>query len=104
MINITDIQERIKADFDNETAQATELINTAVASCRHLNDPRLIRCILFLTDKNIAKLKICLESAITDPHDIILWAEYIQSGPGDQTKRVRDFNKSFEQSEIDVRE
>ena len=50
------------------------------------------------------KSKNRIESAKTDSRDIIMWAEYIQSGPGDQTKRVRDFSKTFELSEIDVSE
>ncbi len=104
MINIPDIQERIKADFGPQAEEVFTLISAAVAGGRELNNPRIIRCIIFLADKNLEKLKVCLESAKTDSRDIIMWAEYIQSGPGDQTTRVRDFNKTFELSETDVRE
>lgn len=104
MTNIPDIDQRIKTDFGNQANEAFELIKTLVAGGRHLNDPRLIRCILFIADKNFEKLKIMIDSAKTDTRDIIMWAEYIQSGPGDQTKRVRDFRNTFELSETDVRE
>ncbi len=104
MTNTQDIQARIKTDFGAQAEEVFNLIGTAASGGRHLNDPRLIRCIIFLADCNIEKLKICLDSAKTDPRDIIMWAEYIQSGPGDQTKRVRDFSKTFELSETDVRE
>lgn len=104
MINTPDIQARIKSDFGTQAEEVFALISAAVGGGRELNNPRIIRCIIFLADKNIEKLKVCVESAKTDPRDIMLWAEYIQSGPGDQTKRIRDFNKTFELSEIDVRE
>jgi hypothetical protein len=104
LINIPDIREKIKSDFGAQAEEVFALISAAVGGGRELNNPRLIRCIIFLADKNIKKLKVCLDSAKTDPRDIIMWAEYIQSGPGDQTKRVRDFSKTFELSETDVRE
>ncbi|MBA2611298.1 MAG: hypothetical protein H0U95_04950 [Bacteroidetes bacterium] len=104
MTNIPDIQERIKTDFGVQAQEAFEHINAGVASARHLNDPRIIRCIIFLADRDIKKLTILIDSAKIDPRDIIMWAEYIQSGPGDQTTRVRDFSKTFDQSETDVRE
>ncbi|MBA3682808.1 MAG: hypothetical protein H0W73_16840 [Bacteroidetes bacterium] len=104
MINIPDIQEKIKADFDAQAEEVFKLINEFTAGGRHLNDPRIIRCIVFLADRDIKKLPILIDSAKTDTRDIIMWAEYIPSGPGDQTTRVRDFNKTFDQSEKDVRE
>ncbi len=104
MTNLPDIQKRINTDFGAKAAEVCELINGAIAGGRHLNDPRLIRCIIYLADKNFEKLKIIIDSAKTDPRDIIMWAEYMPSGPGDQTTRVRDFSKTFEDSETDVRE
>lgn len=104
MTNIQDIDNRIKADFGAQAEEAFQLLQALTSAGRHLNDPRLMRCIIYLADKNIVKLKVLIESAATDARDIFMWAEYIQSGPGDQTKRVRDFSKSFELAETDVRE
>ncbi|MEO6301828.1 MAG: hypothetical protein ABIP51_01530 [Bacteroidia bacterium] len=104
MTNIPDIHEKIKADFGAQAEEAFELIKAAIVGNGHLNDARIIRCIIFLADKKIEQLRSTIRKATIDPRDIMLWAEYIQSGPGDQTKRVRDFNKTFDQSENDVRE
>jgi len=104
MINIPDIQEKIKTDFVAQAEEVFELIKAAIAGSDHLNNPRIIRCIIFLADKNIEQLKKSIITATIDHRDIMLWAEYIQNGPGDQTTRVRDFNKTFALSETDVRE
>lgn len=104
MINIPDIQQKINSDFNSQANDVFELFKTLAAGGRHLNDPRIFRCILFLADKNFEKLKVLIDSAKTDTRDIIMWAEYMPSGPGDQTKRVRDFSKTFEESEKDVKE
>ncbi len=104
MLNTPDIQQKINSDFGAQANEVFELFKALTAGGRHLNDPRLFRCILFLADKNFEKLKILIDSAKTDTRDIIMWAEYIPSGPGDQTTRVRDFSKIFGEEEKDVRE
>ncbi len=104
MSNLPDIQQKINSDFAAQVNEVLELFKTLTAGGRHLNDPRLFRCILFLADKNFEKLKILIDNAKTDTRDIIMWAECMPSGPGDQTIRVRDFSKIFGEEEKDVRE
>lgn len=70
----------------------------------YLNLGRIIRCILFLADRDIEKLKKNIEVATYDPRDVMLWAEYIPAESDKKYKRVRDFNKPFDQAERNVRE
>lgn len=104
MINITDINERIKTDFGDKASDAFEILKDAVVKTDYLNHPRIIRCIIFLSDKNIEKLKSNIQTAINDPRDVMFWAEYTKRDIEQNPKRVRDFNKTFDQSETNVKE
>ncbi|MCF1750470.1 hypothetical protein [Mariniradius sediminis] len=75
MINITDINERIKTDFGDKASVAFEIFKDAIVKTDYLNHPRIIRCIIFLADKNIEKLKSHIQTAINDPRDVMFWAE-----------------------------
>lgn len=102
MINITDINEKISSDFGDKATEAFEILTASIAKAGHLNQPRIIRCIVFLADKNIEKLKVNTEAAISDPRDVMLWAEYANYSAGQHPKRIRDFSKTFDRSETDV--
>src|ERR1700749_829870 len=94
-----DIEERIESDFGNKALKVFEILNTAVSKTNYLNHNRIIRCILFLAEKDIDKLKSNIHFAENDPRDVMLWAEYLNRGQQEKPKRIRDFNKTFEESE-----
>jgi hypothetical protein len=102
--DLPDIQQRIKFDFDNKTAEANIIINAAIIQTNYLNHPRILRCILFLAKGDMDNLKKYIDIAIQDPRDVMLWAEYTDLHDGQTPKRIRDFNKTFEFCETDVKE
>ena len=104
MINTTDIRERIESDFGEKAGEAFKTIHEALTKTDYLNHDRIIRCIVFLTEKDIDKLKDCIETAAADPRDVMFWAEYTNLARGQKPRRIRDFNRAFDQCEIDVKE
>ena len=54
MNSITDIDEKIIADFGDKASEVFEILKAAIAKADHLNQPRILRCIVFLAEKNIA--------------------------------------------------
>lgn len=99
-----DIREKIKTDFGEKAAHILEILDEAIAKTDYLSTPRIIRCILFLADGNMDKLKKMIVNAQHDTRDVLLWAEYEQIGEPFHPKRIRDFNKTFDECEIDVNE
>ena len=104
MTHLTDINEKIKIDFGGNASVAFEILEEALEKTEYLNHPRIIRCIIFLAEKNIETLKLNIQAAIIDPRDVMYWAEYINRELEKSPKRVRDFNNTFDQSEIYVKE
>ena len=104
MIYPKDIKEKIDSDFAGKASQAYQILDEAISKTDYLNHNRIIRCIIFLADKDIDKLKKSIETATYDPRDVMLWAEYSDSDIEKTPKRIRDFNKTFDQSETDVQE
>ena len=51
------MDDKITADFGAQAAEAFKLIDTAITNNAQLNDPRTIRCLVFLSDKKIEGLK-----------------------------------------------
>ena len=80
------------------------MLNDAVLKTDYIGYNRIIRCIIFLADKDIEKLKTSIEEAVSDPRDVILWTEYENQGQNERPKRIRDFNKTFDQADKDVKE
>ncbi|OYU96576.1 MAG: hypothetical protein CFE21_09340 [Bacteroidetes bacterium B1(2017)] len=99
-----DILERIHSDFGDSANQANTILLDALHTVDYLNTDRTIRCILFLTNGNIKDLRNYIEAAIIDPRDVILWAEYEGLKATENPKRVRDFNKTFDECLNDVEE
>ena len=66
----------------------------------YLNSDRIIRCVIFLADNGIESFKSFLKSAKGDPRDVMYWAEYENRESLDNNKKVRNFNKSFEENKI----
>jgi len=104
MVDTFDIRERINSDFGDKASDVIKIFDEAISKADYLNQNRIIRCIIFLSDKDLNKLKKNIETATYDPRDVMLWAEYENRGQGEKIKRIRDFNKSFDQEDKDVRE
>ena len=98
-----DILAKIEDDFEDDKYQAIEIINGALNATEYLRNDRIIRCIIFLADKDIQKLKKSIEVGRTDPRDVMYWAEYVNRKSLDNNKRVRDFNKRFDQNDLTIK-
>lgn len=99
-----DIIARIKADFGNNSDKALIMIKDAINKTDYLKTDRIIRCILFLAKGSLIELNINIETATFDTRDIMLWAEYEKLNGDLNYKRLRDFNKTFEDCSINVKE
>jgi galactose-1-phosphate uridylyltransferase len=104
MIFKEDIIKRIQTDFGMESNKAIEILNQAIHKTDYLNLDRIIRCIVFESKGNLNDLQKNIKAATNDPRDIMLWAEYEKLSDNFNYKRIRDFNKTFEESTINVRE
>ncbi|MGN6647683.1 MAG: hypothetical protein ACTHJT_14270 [Cytophaga sp.] len=102
MVFKEDITTRITADFGQEASEAIRRLHAAVSKTVDLNTDRIIRCIVFLAAGNLTTLDKHIKAAALDPRDVMLWAEY--EVHGDNPKRIRDFNKTFEASSEDIHE
>ena len=99
-----DIRNKIESDFGDNASDVFRILDEAVSKADYLNHNRIIRCILFLAEKDIDKLKKNIQAANYDPRDVMLWAEYFNKGQEQQPKRIRDFNKTFDECETNVKE
>ena len=104
MIYTKDIDDKIKSDFGDKASDVLRIFEEAISEAGYLNHSRIIRCILFLAEKDIDKLKRNIQIAIQDPRDVMFWAEYLNKGQDEKPKRIRDFNKTFDECENDVKE
>ena len=104
MINTPDIMNRIQADFGRNADDAVKILEEATSKYDYLNDDRIIRCIIFLSEKKVEGLKHRINQAMEDTRDVMLWAEYTNLEANETPKRVRDFNKTFETCENGVME
>jgi uncharacterized protein YfaA (DUF2138 family) len=98
-----DITERIRADFKDLATEATDIIMKSISKTDYLETDRIIRCIIYLSEGDLPKLSKYIETAINDPRDVMLWAEYDSFDFGTKAKRVRNFNKTFGESDKDVK-
>lgn len=104
MILKEDIYNRIQNDFGAESNKAIDILTIAIKKAEYLSIDRRIRCIVFLSRGNLNDLQKNIIAATNDPRDIILWAECEKLSDDFNYKRLRDFNISFEESRINVRE
>jgi hypothetical protein len=91
-----DIVRKIVIDFGEYSNQAIKILDETIANTISLETDRLVRCIIFLAEGDLNELNKYVETAILDQRDIILWAEYDRTVKG-VFKRLRDFNKPFEE-------
>ena len=103
-IETPDIKEKIYSDFGSKAEVAIKTLKTAIAKHHYINQSRILRCIIYLADKDLIALRSYIDNAIGDPRDVMLWAEYINLREMETPKRVRDFNKTFPDCENDVHE
>lgn len=95
-----DIINEMKIRFESDFNSANKILSEYLNKYDYLNSDRIIRCVIFLADNGIESFKSFLESAKGDPRDVLYWAEYENRESLDNTKRVRNFNKSFEENKI----
>jgi len=82
-----DILERIRSDF------SAEEFEPAIGAMGVYSGPelsRVLRCIVYLSEGTLAKLRHFLEVAQLDYRDVIVCAEYDR-----RDQRVRDFTRGF---------
>lgn len=103
-IETPDIKEKIYSDFGDKAEVAIKTLRAAIAKHDYINHSRILRCIIYLADKDLRALTSYIDSAIGDPRDVMLWAEYINLREMETPRRVRDFNKTFQNCENDVNE
>jgi len=99
-----DIEKRIETDLDESADKVKSVLISAIEKTNYLKSDRVIRCIIFLAKGNLTDLDNYIESAIKDTRDVIFWAEYEGLKGKRRPKRIRDFDKSFEDFTIDVKE
>ena len=89
-----DIIVKIKEDFGPNTDLVLDLIKKAIKKHDYIKTPRVIRCVIHLSNKDLEKFKESLNQAITDPRDVMFWAEYTRQ-ENEESKRIKDFNEPF---------
>jgi hypothetical protein len=95
-----DIVFRIRADFKDTADEVMDILSNAILKTDYLKTDRIIRCIVFLSNGKIEKLGKYINSAINDPRDVMLWAEYEDlENKSFKFKRERNFNMTFEWNE-----
>jgi hypothetical protein len=106
LIETPDIKEKIYSDFGDKAETVIKMLREAIAKHDYINSGRILRCIIYLTDKNFEVLTKYINNAIGDPRDVMYWAEYINREQGFEgnPKRVRNFNKTFQNCENNVNE
>ena len=89
-----DILDQIKVQFCENYKNVTEIFKIELSENDFLNSHRIIRCIIFLSENSIEKLKENINIAKIDWRDIILSAEY-ENNEKNELILKRDFNKPF---------
>jgi len=91
-----DIIERINNDFGERANEAMKMLFDSITKNQNLKTERAIRCIIYLAKGDLADLIKYIESAINDTREVMFWAEYTGIAESKIPKRLRDFNKTFD--------
>ncbi len=103
MIFKQDIIEKINFDFAELSKNVFDIIQNAIIETDFLKTDRVIRCIIFLSKGKLENLNKFIEAAKMDTRDVMLWAEYENLDDENfKFKRVRDFNKTFDNCKLCV--
>ncbi|MFC4817520.1 MULTISPECIES: hypothetical protein [unclassified Flavobacterium] len=94
-----DISKKIEMDFGHKATEVYGLFDQAFESAAYLKEERIVRCIVFLAEQNIEKLKKYIKAATDDPRDVLFWAEYLNHNDKHPTK-IRDFDQPFDQATL----
>ncbi len=94
---LEDIQKQIQKSFKLESEEATRMNFEDFVENRESG--RILRCVLFLAEGSLERLRYYIEVVNTDYRDVIFWAEYVDL-KSEQPRRVRDFNRPFGRHEI----
>jgi hypothetical protein len=103
MIQATDIINRIQSDFGDKTNDVFRFLDEELLSDECLNRSeifignrdRIIRCVIYLANKNMNDLMKYVIATKEDPRDVMFWAEYNNHNE-QHPVHVRDFNKPFD--------
>jgi hypothetical protein len=87
-----DIIEKISRDFKNhdEAELALTVLTDFVEENQDISNDRILRCMVFVANGDIATLEQAIELAKIDYRDLIVWAEY-----DDKEEPVRDLSNGF---------
>jgi hypothetical protein len=89
-----DIQKRVEKDFGAAAPIVVEQLENFIESYRAITQThpgdRVIRCIIHLANGKRQDLAHYIKAALTDPRDVMSWAEY-----DSDEKRIHDFNMRF---------
>ena len=99
-----DIINRIKSDFEKDSNKALEILKNRLKELEYLDNDRIIRCIIYLSKGSIKELNNFINVAQQDLRDVMMFAEYKEGSNFENFKRLRDFNKTFEECEKNVKE
>jgi len=98
-----DIIRKIQTDFDDKSSEVFKMLNKAIEA-KYFKADRVIRCIVFLANGSIDELNKLIRVATNDTRDVMFWAEYEKLNGDFNYKRLRDFNKAFEESTNNIKE
>lgn len=76
----------------------------AINKVDYLKTDRVIRCIIFLARGNLTDLNKYIKTATFDTRDVMLLAEYEKLSGDLNYKRLRDFNKTFDECSNNINE
>ncbi len=82
-----DIAAKIAMDFGEGSLAGVALALAPLDEAK--TGPRIVRCVVFLANGDMSKLRHFVGQAVKDYRDVIYWAEYDPAG------RTRDFNQPF---------
>jgi len=89
-----DIIDKIRYNHGDDFGRFLRIIQPFLLEQVELRSPRIVRSIIYVTNRNIEKLEEHIKITKTDYRDILLIAEYELIKEKDP-KRVRNFNNEF---------
>ena len=95
----SDIRERIFSDFGQESVKVIQALQTFLIAHEAFRSERLVRCIIYLADKKLDRLKKGIKDASNDWRDVLMAAEY-ENGKDSEPRRIRDFSRKFGEEQI----